>query len=72
LGKGYDKLQALQCQVEHMSEAIRGTAPLCVTLEDALASVHAIEGAYTALRTRRWERIDLHQDASAFLALTAP
>ncbi|WP_089935125.1 Gfo/Idh/MocA family protein [Candidatus Entotheonella palauensis] len=58
LGKGYDKLQALRRQVEHMSEAIRGTEPLCVTLEDALASVYAIEGAYKALRCNRWEMIE--------------
>lgn len=60
LGKGYDKLQALCRQVEHVSEAVRGTAPLCVTLEDALASVHAIEGAYKALRCSRWEMIEPH------------
>lgn len=61
LGKGYDKLQALRHQVEHMSEAIRGTVPLCVTLADALASVHAIEGAYRALRCGRWETIEPYE-----------
>ncbi|ETX02070.1 MAG: hypothetical protein ETSY1_04910 [Candidatus Entotheonella factor] len=60
LGKGYDKLQALSRQIEHMSEVVRGAAPLCVTLEDALASVYAIEGAYKALRCSQWEMIEPH------------
>ncbi len=59
LGKGYNKLEALRRQVEHMSDAIRGAVPLCVTVEDALATVHAIEGAYRSLDAGCWEPIAL-------------
>lgn len=60
LGKGYNKLQALRRQIEHMSNAIRGTVPLGVTVADALASVHAIEGAYRSLDAAGcWEPIAL-------------
>ncbi len=59
LGKGYNKLQALRRQIEHMSDAIRGRVPLCVTTQDALASVHAIEGAYRSLDAGGWEPIAL-------------
>jgi predicted dehydrogenase len=61
LGKGYDKLQALRHQVEHVSEAIRGTVPLCVTWEDALLLVSNIEGAYRSLREQRWEMIESYE-----------
>jgi len=61
LGKGYDMLQALCRQVEHMSEAIRGTVPLCVTWEDALLLVSDIEGAYRSLREQRWEMIEPYE-----------
>ncbi len=60
LGKGYNKLQALRRQIEQMSDTVRGTAPLRVTVEDALASVHAIEAAYRSLDAGCWEPIALY------------
>jgi predicted dehydrogenase len=56
-GRGYDKIQAFQAQLENFSAAIRGRAPLLVTPQDGLASVQVVQAAYAALECARWERV---------------
>jgi predicted dehydrogenase len=57
-GKGYDKIQAFQSQIDNFSKAILGKEALLVTAEDALASVEVIETAYKALRRNHWVAVD--------------
>jgi predicted dehydrogenase len=56
-GKGYDKVEAFQRQLENFAAAVRGEESLVVTPEDALASVQVIEGAYRSLARGSWEPI---------------
>ncbi len=53
-GKGYNKVQAFQSQIDNFSKAIRKEEPLLITPEDAIASVEVIEAAYVALNQSRW------------------
>jgi predicted dehydrogenase len=53
-GKGYDKVEAFQRQVENFCGAIRGEEHLLITAEDALASVRVIEAAYESMRHDDW------------------
>jgi predicted dehydrogenase len=53
-GHGYDKVQAFRSQVCNMAGAIRGTEPLVITCDDAVASVEVIEAAYQSLRQCPW------------------
>lgn len=53
-GKGYNKVQAFTDQLSNFCGAIRGTEPLLITVEDAMASVEAIEAAYESLRRDDW------------------
>lgn len=53
-GSGYNKLQAFRSQVTNFARAIRGSEPLLITTEDALASVDVIEAAYQSLRAVPW------------------
>jgi predicted dehydrogenase len=57
-GKGYDKVQAFQSQIQNFARSIRGEEMLLITAEDALASVEVIETAYSALRQENWVQID--------------
>jgi predicted dehydrogenase len=59
-GAGYQRDAALAAQVENFIGAIRGDEPLCITTDDALASVRAVEAAYTALRASdsRWTLLE--------------
>jgi predicted dehydrogenase len=70
-GNGYDKIQAFRDQLENFCAAIRGTAELVVTPQDALASVRVIQAAYTALERARWERISSQIDEFAIAPLAA-
>ncbi len=56
-GEGYDKLGAFVRQLENFVDAIRGSAPLRISAEDALASVEVIDLAYRAMANRRWEPV---------------
>lgn len=53
-GKGYNKIQAFQSQIDNFSRAILGQDNLLITAEDALASVEAVEAAYAALKQSQW------------------
>jgi predicted dehydrogenase len=57
-GEGYDKLQALSDQVTNFVRAVRGEERLCITAEDALASVEVIEAAYADLGRAHWIQVD--------------
>jgi len=57
-GSGYDKVDAFVRQLENFAGAIRGTEPLLVTPEDAIASVEVIEAAYRAMGRGAWEPIN--------------
>lgn len=53
-GDGYDKVDSIRAQVRNFAAAIRGTEPLWVTAEDALASVAVIDAAYRSLDSGSW------------------
>jgi len=63
-GHGYDKVSAFRHQISNFIGAIRGEESLCITSEDALASVEVIEAAYAALRHSRWQ--DVHAVEHSF------
>jgi len=56
-GSGYDKIAAMQAQVENFCRALRNHEPLVITVEDAIASVAVIEKAYRSLDSSRWVRV---------------
>lgn len=56
-GKGYSKIQAFGAQIDNFSKAILGQERLLITPDDALASVDAIEAAYSSLRQDHWIRL---------------
>ena len=62
-GSGYDKIGAMRAQVENFCRALRGQEPLLITVEDALASVAAVEQAYRSLNDSRWVRVGDGNDA---------
>jgi predicted dehydrogenase len=53
-GDGYQKTRAFRAQLANFARAIRGTEPLVITTEDAIASVDVIEAAYRSLRASPW------------------
>jgi predicted dehydrogenase len=53
-GSGYDKIAAMRAQIQNFCRALRGREPLLITVEDAIASVAAIENAYRSLESSRW------------------
>jgi predicted dehydrogenase len=53
-GKGYDKVQAFSSQIDNFAGAILGEEALLITVDDALASVEAVEAAYADLRRNHW------------------
>lgn len=53
-GNGYQKTDAFRNQLANFARAIRGTEPLVITAEDAIASVDVIEAAYRSLRASPW------------------
>ena len=57
-GQGYDKVKAFRDQVANFAGAIRGTEPLRITWEDAVASVEVMEAAYSSLRASAWTGIE--------------
>lgn len=56
-GSGYDKVASFANQLLNFAGAIRGTEPLIITAQDALASVRVIETAYAALRSEKWHTV---------------
>jgi len=56
-GTGYDKIQAFRSQVSNFAGSILGYETLVITVEDAVASVEAIEAAYVALRRNHWTNV---------------
>jgi predicted dehydrogenase len=62
-GKGYDKVQAFQSQIENFANAILGKETLRITAADAIASVEVIETAYAALRQSHWTEIPTKEPA---------
>jgi predicted dehydrogenase len=56
-GNGYEKVQAFRSQIENFARALRGEEALLIDAEDGLASVEAIEAAYSALRHDHWTNV---------------
>jgi predicted dehydrogenase len=56
-GQGYSKVQSFCSQIENFSQAISNKEPLLITVEDAIASVEAIEAAYQSLNQDHWTPI---------------
>jgi predicted dehydrogenase len=56
-GQGYNKVQSFRSQIENFSKAILQQEPLLITVEDAIASVEAIEAAYQSLNQDHWTPI---------------
>ncbi len=53
-GNGYNKAQAFQDQIENFSAALQGLERLVINVNDALASVDAIQAGYQALSEQSW------------------
>ena len=53
-GSGYLKVEALSGQLRNFIEVIEGSATPHITIDDALASVEAIEAANRSLRNNTW------------------
>lgn len=53
-GAGYQKVAAFRSQLANFARAIRGTEPLVISVDDAIASVDVIEAAYRSLRASPW------------------
>ncbi|WP_404784104.1 Gfo/Idh/MocA family protein [Altericista sp. CCNU0014] len=64
-GRGYNKVQSFRSQIENFSKAILKQEPLLIAVEDAIASVEAIEAAYRSLDRDHWTPI------SSFMAESA-
>ncbi len=56
-GTGYEKVKAFKRQLDNFSGAIRGTDLLLITVDDAVASVEAIDAGYQALQNKSWTSI---------------
>lgn len=56
-GKGYDKVASFKGKVENFSRTLRGREELFIQPQDALASVHAVEGAYRSLNQNLWQPV---------------
>jgi predicted dehydrogenase len=56
-GEGYDQRQAFSAQLANFLSAIRGEQAPLFTLEDALATVAAVEAGYRSIASQRWEPI---------------
>ncbi len=65
-GAGYDKLQAFGAKLENFVRSVRGFEAPLISLQDALASVEAINTAYDAMWRSSWVAVgsDLSQSAS--------
>jgi predicted dehydrogenase len=71
-GTGYDKVQAFRDQVANFARAIRGTEPLRITWEDAVASVEVVEAAYQSLRASAWTGIETPMAGLSSTPLSLP
>lgn len=69
-GTGYSKLESIGAQVENFLHAIRGEERLLITSEDGIASVRAVEAAYTSLRADNWISVARTADESPAFAET--
>lgn len=56
-GNGYDKVMTFRRQIENFSAAIQGLEPLLINVDDAIASVEAIQAGYRSLRGRSWSSV---------------
>lgn len=60
-GSGYNKIAALNAQLDNFCRAIKHQEPLLITPEDALASVETITAAYKSLRGHRWVTVQTEE-----------
>jgi predicted dehydrogenase len=56
-GQGYNKVQSFRSQIENFAKAVLKQEPLLITVDDAIASVEAIEAAYQSLNQNHWTPI---------------
>jgi predicted dehydrogenase len=56
-GQGYNKVQSFRSQIENFTKAVLKQESLLITVEDAIASVEAIEAAYQSLNQNHWTPI---------------
>ena len=64
-GQGYNKLAAFRAQLENFCNAVRGTEPLLITSEDAVASVEVIQAAYQSLASGGWVPVPTRREDRA-------
>jgi len=56
-GDGYDKIEAFTGKLCNFANAVAGKESLLTNIDDALASVVAIDAAYRSLETRQWQPV---------------
>jgi predicted dehydrogenase len=56
-GHGYSKLQAFRRQISNFARSILKQEQLLITADDGLASVRAIEAAYSSLHRQNWTSV---------------
>jgi predicted dehydrogenase len=56
-GNGYDKFQAVGAQLTNFIDTIVKAGRPLITIEDALASVRVVQGAYRSATESRWESL---------------
>jgi predicted dehydrogenase len=56
-GSGYDKVQAVGAQLTNLIDTILKAGRPIITIEDALASVCVVQGAYRSATESRWESL---------------
>ncbi len=64
-GNGYNKVHSFRRQIENFSAAIQGLETLLITADDAVASVEAVQAAYSALGRGTWIPVTQHSEAFA-------
>lgn len=56
-GEGYNKVAAFTTQIDDFCDSLRTGKPLCVTMEDMLASMEVVAAGYRSIKSGKWEMV---------------